>query len=197
MTSRQPRNLPLPDDAELIRRSARGDKAALSALYDRYAGLLQALAIRMMGSRSEAEDLMHDVFVEAWQRAGDYDPARGTVKAWLCLRIRSRALDRKKSPRVTRAVSWEEARASETRASEIPAPDFDVSLRMEREGVRAALSNLSVEQLEVIELCYFSGCSMAEAAQQLQCPVGTVKSRLSSGRDRLRLALAPVQERFP
>ena len=179
-----------PEDAELVLRMARGDKAALSGLYDRYAGLLLGLAIRMMGNRSEAEDLMHDVFLEAWKRAGDYDPARGTVKAWLCMRIRSRALDRKKSPRVARAVAWDDARANETEA-----PAHDPGLRMERERVRAALVTLSTEQRDVVDLCYFNGFSTAEAAEQLKCPVGTVKSRLSAARDRLRVALAPTEER--
>lgn len=178
-----------PEDAELVLLMARGDKAALSGLYDRYAGLLLGLAIRMMGGRSEAEDLMHDVFLEAWKRAGDYDPARGTVKAWLCLRIRSRALDRKKSPRVARAVAWDDARANETEA-----PAHDPFLRMERERVRAALTTLSAEQRDVVDLCYFNGFSTAEAADQLKCPVGTVKSRLSAARDRLRVALAPAAE---
>ena len=178
------------DDAELVKRMARGDKIALSGLYDRYAGLLLGLAIRMMGGRSEAEDLMHDVFLEAWKRAGDFDPTRGTVKAWLCLRIRSRALDRKKSPRLSRAVPWDDARANEAEA-----PAHDPGLRMERERVRAALSTLSSEQRDVVDLCYFNGCSTAEAAEQLQCPVGTVKSRLSAARDRLRVALSSGQPR--
>ena len=180
---------PNDDDAELVQRMARGDKLALSRLYDGYSGLLLGLAIRMMGGRSEAEDLMHDVFLEAWKRAGDYDPARGTVKAWLCLRIRSRALDRKKSPRVARAVAWDDARANETEA-----PAQDPGTRMERARVRAALSALSTEQRDVVDLCYFNGFSTAEAAAQLQCPVGTVKSRLSAARDRLRVALSAMEE---
>ena len=173
------------DDTNLVRAVARGEKSALSGLYDRYSGQMLALGIRMLGGRSEAEDLLHDVFLEVWKRAGDYDPARGSVRAWLCLRMRSRALDRKKSPRVARAVAWDDARANETEA-----PSVDPGLRMERERVRRALAALSTEQRDVVELCYFNGLSTAEAAERLQCPVGTVKSRLSSARDRLRGALA-------
>ena len=123
-----------------------------------------------------------------WKRAGDYEPHRGSVRAWLCLRMRSRALDRKKSPRVARAVAWDDARANETEA-----PAVDPGLRMERERVRNALKALSSEQRDVVELCYFAGLSTAEAAERLQCPVGTVKSRLSAARDRLRAALAPKE----
>jgi RNA polymerase sigma-70 factor (ECF subfamily) len=176
------------EDAQLVRRMALGDQAALSSLYDRYTSPLLGLAIRMMGGRSEAEDLVHDVFLEAWKRAGDYDPARGTVKAWLCLRLRSRALDRKKSPRMSRAVAWDDAAANETEA-----PAQDPLLRMERERVRGALSALSNEQKDVVDCCYFNGMSTAEAAEKLQCPVGTVKSRLSAARDRLRAALEEKQ----
>jgi RNA polymerase sigma-70 factor (ECF subfamily) len=172
------------EDALLVRSIAAGDKTALSRLYDRYCGQLMALGIRMLGGRSDAEDLLHDVMLEVWKRAGDYDPTRGTVRAWLCLRVRSRALDRKKSPRVARAVAWDDARANETEA-----PHMDPGLRMERERVRKALATLSQEQKDVVELCYFAGLSTAEAAERLQCPVGTVKSRLSAARDRLRAAL--------
>lgn len=172
------------EDAQLVRRMALGEQAALSSLYDRYTSQLLGLAIRMMGGRSEAEDLVHDVFLEAWKRAGDYDPARGSVKAWLCLRLRSRALDRKKSPRLSRAVAWDDAVANETEA-----PAQDPLTRMERDRIRNALNTLSAEQRDVVNLCYFNGMSTAEAAEKLQCPVGTVKSRLSAARDRLRGAL--------
>jgi RNA polymerase sigma-70 factor (ECF subfamily) len=176
---------PQDEDAELVRRVAAGDRKALSALYDRYASPLLGLGLRVLGVRSEAEDLLHDVFLEVWKRAGDYDPARGTVRAWLCLRMRSRALDRQKSPRVSRAVAWDDARQNETEA-----PHQDPGLRMERERVRAALASLSTDQREVVELCYFAGLSTQEAAEKLSCPVGTVKSRLSAARERLRSALA-------
>jgi RNA polymerase sigma-70 factor (ECF subfamily) len=171
-------------DAALVIAMASGDKQAFSKLYDRYSSQLLALGIRMLGVRSEAEDLLHDVMLEVWKRAGDFDPKRGTVRAWLCLRVRSRALDRKKSPRVARAVAWDEAREND-----IEAPAVDPGLRMERERVRKALAALSQEQKDVVELCYFTGLSTAEAAEKLGCPVGTVKSRLSSARDRLRAAL--------
>ncbi len=172
------------EDAALVRAVAAGDKRSLARLYERYAGQLLALGIRMLGVRSEAEDLLHDVMLEVWKRAGDYDPARGTVRAWICLRMRSRALDRKKSPRVARAVTWDDARAAQTEA-----PAMDPGLRMERQRVREALSTLSADQRAVVDACYFAGLSTAEAAEKLGCPVGTVKSRLSAARERLRAAL--------
>ena len=76
---------------------ARGDSAALALLYDRYAGSMLALARRIVGRGPEAEDVIHDVFLEAWRHAADYDAARGSVKSWLLLRTRSRSLDVQKS----------------------------------------------------------------------------------------------------
>src|SRR3954465_16018107 len=79
-------------DVELISGAAAGDRDCLAALYDRYAPACLAVGRRILGDRREAEDLLHDVFLEAWRRAGDYDQGRGTVRAWLLMRIRSRAL---------------------------------------------------------------------------------------------------------
>ena len=80
-------------DAELVLAMARGKTDALAKLYDLHAPVMLALAQRILGSKNDAEDLVHDVFLEAWRRAADYDPERGTVRAWLILRTRSRAID--------------------------------------------------------------------------------------------------------
>ena len=82
---------------------AAGDTQALATLYDSYAPLLLGLGMKILQDRAEVEDLLHDVFVEVWQKAGSYEPARGTVRTWLCLRMRSRALDRTKLSRRTRS----------------------------------------------------------------------------------------------
>src|SRR5215510_10120109 len=84
-----------PDDAALVAAAARGDKPALGVLYDRHARLLLAVGLRILGDRGAAEDVLHDVFLEAWHQAAAFDPARGSVRAWLVTRMRSRALDRR------------------------------------------------------------------------------------------------------
>src|SRR5258707_6137449 len=81
---------------------AGGDRAALASLYDRHSGVLLGLALRIVRERREAEDLLHDVFLEAWRTAKDFDPKRGRVRTWLAIRMRSRALDLQKSARVSR-----------------------------------------------------------------------------------------------
>src|SRR5882724_11510868 len=90
------------EDAALVRAMAAGDRAALATLYDRHAALLLGLALRIVGERRDADDLLHDVFLEAWRTAKDFDPSRGRVRTWLAIRMRSRALDLQKSARVSR-----------------------------------------------------------------------------------------------
>jgi RNA polymerase sigma-70 factor, ECF subfamily len=79
-----------PEDIAIVQSMARGDSRALALLYDRYSGTMLALAQRIVGRGAEAEDVIHDVFLEAWRHSADYDPARGSVKSWLLLRTRSR-----------------------------------------------------------------------------------------------------------
>lgn len=176
---------PVVEDAALVERVAAGDKAALSALYDRYAPLLLGVGLRIVGGRGEAEDLLHDVFLEVWKRAGDFDRTRGSVRAWLVTRMRSRALDRKKSPRMARAVAYDEAKADRlVAASPEPGASF------ERARVKAALATLPDDQRACLELAYFDGLSTAEIGAKLGCPAGTVKSRMSAARDKLRAVLS-------
>ena len=165
-------------DEELLVRIASGDRGALASLYDRWAPPLLALAVRLVRERREAEDLLHDVFVEVWQKSGTYDPARGTVRAWLLVRLRSRALDRVKSAAVSRAAPLEAAAER--------ARDADPSLAPDRARVRAALEALPAPQRAVLELGYFDGLSSSEMAARLDVPVGTVKSRVAAALAKLR-----------
>jgi RNA polymerase sigma-70 factor (ECF subfamily) len=174
-------------DAELVARISRGDRAALGALYDRYGAILLAVGHRVLGERREAEDLLHDVFLEAWRSIRDYDPARGSVRAWLCLRMRSRALDRLRSAGRSRTVSVEDAVFSEV---QLLSSD-DPSAGPDRAVLRRALVALSAEQRAVLELGYFEGLSSSEIAARLQIPLGTVKSRVAAALVKLRAGLDP------
>ncbi|HEY1101302.1 MAG TPA: sigma-70 family RNA polymerase sigma factor [Myxococcota bacterium] len=172
------------EDAALVARVAVGDARAFGALYDRYASLLLGLGVRLLSNRAEAEDVLHDVFVEVHKRAGDFDAARGTVRTWLALRMRSRCLDRQKSPRVSRSVAFDDSEASRRAA-----PEHDPLLRLQRERVRAALATLPAEQRVVVELAYFHGLSTQAIGERTGTPQGTVKSRLFAARDKLARAL--------
>lgn len=169
------------EDAPLVRAVARGDQAALAALYDRHAPLLLAVGRRILGAPREAEDLLHDVFLEAWRAAGDYDPARGSVRAWLVMRMRSRALDRVRAAGRAKVVLG----ASDAQP-EVAGEPQDLGRGVDRARVLVALERLSPEHREILELGYFEGLSSSEIAARLSVPIGTVKSRVARGLAQLR-----------
>lgn len=178
------------DDARLLAAVARGDATALAILYDRYASLLMGAAVRIMNDREAAEDLVHDVFMEAWKQAAGYDPSRGAVRTWFMVRLRSRALDRKRSGYTTR-----ESAVADIRVVERPQPlEEDPSLGPDRRRLRHALSSLPEDQRIVLELSYFEGLSSSEIAGRLGVPIGTVKSRVAAAFTRVRTALGAQAE---
>ena len=172
-------------DAELIRAVARGDRPALAALYDRFSPILMAVATRVLGDRREAEDLLHDVFLEVWRQASDYDVARGSVRAWMLVRLRSRAIDRRKAAGYTRVVALEPEHLERHEAGA-----EDPSFGPDRTRVRRALAELPEEQRTVLELGYFEGLSSSEIATRIDAPIGTVKSRVAAALARLRAGLS-------
>ncbi len=177
-------------DATLVAALAQGDKQALGALYESYGSLLLTLANRMLRSAREAEDLVHDVFLEAWRHAGEYDPARGSVRAWLVTRARSRCLDRLKSPGMSRVVAMD----LETERHDLAAPSIDPTAGSDGVIVRRALEALPTDQRVVLELAYFEGLALSEVAERLGVPLGTIKSRLARALARLREDLHVLAE---
>ena len=178
-------------DIALLRRLAAGEKAALGVLYDRHAGLLLALGVRIVGVRREAEDLVHDVFLEAWRHAGDYQAERGSVKTWLLLRMRSRCLDKVRSHSFARSTPFETETDKEPSRS--GAADRH-ERRLDGARARALLEQLPQGQREVLELGYFEGLSFSEIALQLDIPIGTVKSRVAAAMTKLRADLGVRKE---
>lgn len=174
-------------DIDVLRRLAGGDKQALAILYDRHAGVMLALGLRIIGVRRDAEDLLHDVFLEAWRHAGDYDPRRGSVKTWLLLRMRSRCLDRVRSHGFSRTESLEHEPARQGTAEKS-------ERRLDGARARDLLEQLPAAQREVLELGYFEGLSFSEIAVRLDIPIGTVKSRVSAAMTKLREDLGVRKE---
>jgi RNA polymerase sigma-70 factor (ECF subfamily) len=134
--------------------------------------------------RREAEDLLHDVFLEAWRNANTFDPKRGRARTWLAIRMRSRALDHQKSARVSRNAG---DGGLDALIDDAPLANPDHA------RVRAALSALSPEQRGMLELAYFEGLSCSEIAARVAIPVGTVKSRIAAGLERLRAGLGDAR----
>ena len=165
-------------DMDLVSQIARGEHAALGALYDRHAGLLLGVLTRILSDSEEAEDVLHEVFLEVWEHARDYDEARGSVRAWLVMRARSRGLDRLRTLGRARSVPHEllGARAPE------PTPTDTLS-------VRRVLSHLAPELRILLQLGYFEGLSSAEIAVHERLAVGTVKSRVARALTELRHVL--------
>jgi RNA polymerase sigma-70 factor, ECF subfamily len=174
------------DDIAIVHAMARGDSAALAQLYDRYAGSMLALARRIVGRGPEAEDVIHDVFLEAWRHAADYDAARGSVKSWLLLRTRSRSLDVQKSARVSKQASG----LDDNWLAELSGPGVDGAAGSDQQRIRQVLVALPVEQREVLLLGYFEGLSSSEMAERIGVPIGTVKSRVAAALSALRAALS-------
>jgi len=176
----------LAADQAALGRAAAGDASGLAALYDGYARPVYSLALRILRDPSEAEDIVQEVFLQAWRQASRYDPSRGAVAAWLLTQTRSRAIDRLRARRARPAVAGSGVAAAEI-ADPGPALDWQVISSEQVSRVRAAIDDLPVLQRVAIELAYYEGCTQTEIAERLEQPLGTVKTRI-------RLALAKLRE---
>jgi RNA polymerase sigma-70 factor, ECF subfamily len=164
---------------------ALGNADALRTINARYGRMLAALARRIVGSDSDAEEVAADVLWQAWRSAGAFDPARGSVSVWLVTLGRSRAIDR------LRAIKARETRPElndPPSAVEDPGADIDVAKRAVR--VRTAMSTLEANEKTALEMAYYSDLSQSEIADKLGIPLGTVKTRIRSAMIKLRKALA-------
>jgi RNA polymerase sigma-70 factor, ECF subfamily len=187
---------PVPEDdwVALVRSIGAGDQRALHALYERAHRLVFTLAVRIVNSREIAEELTVDVFHDVWRRAAQYDAANGTVVGWIMNQARSRAIDRLRfEQRKKRVVPL-----AEVAKPEATADDPHEILDVDEQGrvLRAALTALTPNEREAIEIAFFSELTHAEVAERLAQPLGTVKTRIRSGLGKLRQALAP-QGRTP
>ena len=176
------------DPVDLIRQVARADREAFGRLYDRFAPLVFALAMRVLGRRAETEDLLQEVFLQVWRQAGTYRQDRGSPEAWIITITRSRAIDRLRSIRRREqsfvAVQDPSGTATEGKTDN-PSRESDARLT-----VRGALVELPAAQREALELAYFEGLTQSEIAARLGEPLGTVKTRIRAGLERLRGLLA-------
>jgi len=169
----------------LLRAVARGDEAALSSLYDLYSSILLGLLLRILHSRPEAEDVLQDVFVQVWQRAGTFDEGRGRGFTWLVTLARSRAIDRLRAlDSRERTVTAAAAEASETTTA--GDASLDAFQSEQRDIVRGALAQLPEEQRRTLLLAYDEGLSQSEIATRLKQPLGTVKTRTRAGLQKMR-----------
>ena len=168
---------------------AQGEGDAVAELYDRHARSIYSLALRILHEPPEAEDVVQEVFSQAWRQASSYNPSRGAVGAWLLTLARSRAIDRLRARRARPHGSSNE-RAAGNILDAGPLVDAQVLSAEQIDRLRAALDELPVLQRAAIELAYFEGFTHAKIAERLEQPLGTVKTRIRLALIKLRDVLA-------
>ena len=177
------------DDAQLLARIAQRDRQAFSQLYDRYAGILYSTIFRVLNNPEDSREVLQDVFLQIWDRAGSYDPALGKPFTWAMTLTRNKAIDRLRA--LKRRYSFIEELTLEMEAESRPRTGTALELFSNDQSalVRAAVATLPLEQRQAIEMAFLGGLSQQEIADSLQQPLGTIKARIRRGMLRLREAL--------
>jgi RNA polymerase sigma-70 factor (ECF subfamily) len=177
------------EDLALVQGVVDRQPEALAGLYDRYSSLLLALASRILGDAADGEEVLQEAFLQVWNQAGRYDPARSSVSTWLVLITRSRAIDRLRNLRVVkRTAKAAQHEKAETHAS--PRGVQNVLNEERRLRLGEELSKLPAEQRQVLEMAFYQGMTQSEIARSTGIPLGTVKTRTLLAVRKLRKALA-------
>lgn len=176
-------------DEDLMHLVARSDPRAFEVVYERHSGAAFSLAYRMVGKRSQAEDVVQEAFLNLWRSGARYERTRGSVRTWTLGIVHHRAIDSLRRATVhDKRRTGDEDIAERLEAKE--RTDVEAARRDEARTVRQAMDTLPAEQCQVIELAYFGGFSHSEIAEMLGIPIGTIKGRMRLGLTKLRHALA-------
>jgi RNA polymerase sigma-70 factor (ECF subfamily) len=180
-------------DEELMQRLHHRDTRAFEAIFDRYGDLVYSTALRVLRDPHLAEDVSQEIFVRLWRKPESYVAERGRFLTWLISVTRNRAVDevRSRGRRQRHETASPEEQERELPASDSIDPALNAQLAEQARIVRAALAELPPEQREIIELAYFGGLTQQEISDRLDQPLGTVKTRIRLGMQKLRAALAP------
>ena len=177
----------------LLRSIAARDARALHALYQRLHRIVFTLIVRIARNRQTAEELTLDVFHDVWRRAPDYDAAQGSVVGWVMNQARSRAIDRLRFEQRKKRVDPHPHQAGIEGDASGPHEAFELEERVRL--LREALAALTPGERQAIEVAFFSGLTNAQTAARLDEPLGTVKTRIRSGLEKLRLTLGAGSKR--
>ena len=180
---------PRPSDGALIERVVARDESALAELYDRYSGMVSAVAMRVLRDAGAAEEVLQDIFYQLWRNAAQFDPRRGSLAGWLLVSARNRSISR-----LRRKNPGEPAGEAEDLLVKIAFPfhlETDVTQQQLLSKVKGAMRSLPQAQREAVELAYFEGLTHSEIAERTGEPLGTVKTRLRSALESLKRAFNP------
>ena len=178
------------NDETLLRLIARSQENALSELYDRYSRLVYSVALNTLSDPGRAEEVTQDVFVRVWEKVRTYSAEQGRVVTWLTSIARHRSIDlyrQFKSHHEELQVAWQEAES-------IDLPDgqnveWEVDLAQRQQRISLAMAQLPTEQKQAVGMAFFQGLSHPEIAEALGAPLGTVKTRIRLGMQKLRVLL--------
>jgi RNA polymerase sigma-70 factor, ECF subfamily len=183
------------EDMILLQRIAQKDSSSFQAFYRKYSGLVFTAIANVLNDHHDAEDVMQEVLVQIWNKAHLYEPRKGKPLTWITTMARNRAIDKIRSKQ--RRSRLNDDFESESRTEQ---PEFEESssdqceVRERNRIVRSAVSKLTDDQKEAIQLAYFSGLTQAEVAEKLNEPLGTVKARIRRGVTRLEALVKPRLE---
>lgn len=176
------------DDSTLVERMAERDEKALSELYRRYSSMLLGLSRRILGSTEDAEEVLQEVFVQAWSQAHRYDSKRASASTWLVLLTRSRSIDLLRNRKVRRRTA-DNAGREQFQHHTSPEGASNVLSDERRQRMTSAMADLPQEQRQVLEFSFFRGLTQRQISEQTGIPLGTVKTRTLLAMRKLRVAL--------
>jgi len=177
---------PRDQDSQMAAQLKRGESTAIESRYDRYGRLAYGLAFRILNDRGAAEDVVQDAFVSVWRNAAGFDTGRGSLRNWLLSIVRNRAIDRLRGGARTRNELQLEAVEP---TAEMPDVWQAVASDLERKQIQEGFRELPDAQRKTLELAYFGGYTHVEIASRMQVPLGTVKSRMRIGLEKMRTFL--------
>jgi len=178
--------------AALLSRCALADQRAFAALYEASSAKLFAVAVRITRRRDWAEEVLQESFVRIWHHAGDYDPDKSAPMTWMTAIVRNRALDWLRRPSEVQTSDEMEAFLANV-ADDAPGPEQLAGLAAQASQLQTCMEQLSADQKQSITLAFFHGLSHGELAEQLGKPLGTVKTWVRRGLDRLKQCLDSLE----
>lgn len=172
------------DDQQLIQELQNGNRQAVALLYDKYAAVLYGVSIKIVGSETEAEDVVQEVFIKIWKNIDRYEPEKGTLFTWMLNITRNTGIDRLRSKGFRKQTVIQELQPSVYKEA-----GYQTGINPDTLDLKEHVEQLEPKYREIIELFYFQGFTQKEMEAQLEIPLGTVKSRI-------RIALRELRKIF-